>query len=341
MANCPNGHENPDGYRFCGECGERLVTDLGSAPEASPDAAPVQGRGTGRATVPLSAERARDLLHQLGEPEPPATEPAATDDWVSRGRRWLSVRRNQFIAGGVAAGMVIIAVLLASSGGSRSTNAVNSSSTTDGGAGGQAVSSSTTPTTRSGSVATVTAATQSGDTANLTFDVADSPTSVSSSAVASEIGANCQGLESDRATVVSVYATITLTSHVPATVKLGMAVDNFQSSSPAYFLYHYSNGWQCIQAPTSQVISYNQPDQQGGTIVAQIWYVIPNAITPNSSAGNQAQLFVRPQVDLANQVAALQGSGSRWATCRNAVGGNVATVLIVAGGSALDSHCTA
>ncbi len=40
MAKCPNGHENSEGQRFCGECGERIAPTESTAPDtaASPTA---------------------------------------------------------------------------------------------------------------------------------------------------------------------------------------------------------------------------------------------------------------------------------------------------------------
>ena len=119
-----------------------------------------------------------------------------------------------------------------------------------------------------------------------------------------------------------------------------MPVDLYSTSPPAFFLYDYSSGWQCSQELAQQTVNWNQPLDTGGSDVAQIWYVMPDALTPNSPNANQEQLFVDPELLLAGQPAGLQGSGPRWATCQSAFGGNNPPELVVAGGSGLASNCT-
>jgi hypothetical protein len=90
---CPNGHENPEGQPFCGQCGEAI-----SKPKPAVDDAPI--------------------------PEVAATEetqaPGDGAPKTSALPKWLTVRRNQFIAGGVAATVVLVvslALALGSGGG--------------------------------------------------------------------------------------------------------------------------------------------------------------------------------------------------------------------------------
>jgi hypothetical protein len=55
MARCPNGHENPDGQRFCGECGAAIsrVEPTGPPPEGEPtERAAFQRRAPGQAAGP-------------------------------------------------------------------------------------------------------------------------------------------------------------------------------------------------------------------------------------------------------------------------------------------------
>jgi hypothetical protein len=349
MTKCPNGHENADEQQSCGECGEKLVAEDEPAPETSPDAAPVQGGGTGQATVPLSADRARELLQQMSAPEPLPVQlenAAAADDWVSRGRRWLSVRRNQYIAGGAAAALVILIIILAASSGGGSGSAQNvSNSDSGGGTTNTSTPATTTQSdTASGSGATVTATDRDGDKATMTFDVGN-PAPASSSSVSSQIQSNCRGpltgagLDLNRASVVSVNANVTLTSSQAATVELQMPVD-IQSSQPAYFLTQYSSGWQCSEEIAQANISWKTVQPQG-SVQQQLWYVIPDAITPNNAGGQGQNILVDPALLLASQPAGLEGSGPRWATCESGFGGSAPPQLIVAGQDTLSNCSTA
>jgi hypothetical protein len=82
LAKCPNGHENAEDQKFCGECGEPIT-----------------------------------------EPTTPGPEPSATDgNAIFRVPRWLTPRRNRFVAGGVATALVVVvALILVLSGGGGST----------------------------------------------------------------------------------------------------------------------------------------------------------------------------------------------------------------------------
>lgn len=117
-----------------------------------------------------------------------------------------------------------------------------------------------------------------------------------------------------------------------------MPVD-IQSSQQAYFLHDYTAGWQCSQELASQTINWTAPQQPGSSLSAEIWYVIPDAVTPNSPGGSQEQIIVDPALLIANQPASLEGSGPNWATCEDGFGGTANPELIVAGESAL-SNCS-
>jgi hypothetical protein len=97
MPTCSNGHENPEGQRFCGECGEPVTEPKAAAAEV---AAPVLG---GAQTGTASG---------LFEPEADQTPASDGRSLASRVPKWLTVRRNQFIAGG-ALTLVVLAVVLA------------------------------------------------------------------------------------------------------------------------------------------------------------------------------------------------------------------------------------
>jgi hypothetical protein len=77
---CPNGHENPEGQPFCGQCGEAISKPKPAATEET------QASGSGAPTT-------------------------------SRLPKWLTVRRNQFIAGGTAVAVVLAVVLVLALGG--------------------------------------------------------------------------------------------------------------------------------------------------------------------------------------------------------------------------------
>jgi Domain of unknown function (DUF4352) len=93
MATCANGHENAEGQKFCGECGEPI-------PEQAPAVA--EPLAPGAAAVPGQA-----ATH---EEEAPAGSGAA--GLTLTVPKWLTVRRNQFIAGGAAAAVVLVVVLI-------------------------------------------------------------------------------------------------------------------------------------------------------------------------------------------------------------------------------------
>ncbi len=268
----------------------------------------------------------------------------AVTGWATRGRQWLSIRRNQYIAGVGAAALAILIIILATSLGSGSGSSQDVSRSQSGGGASSTTTPATTPqsATDSGSGATVTATDQDGDKATITFDVG-SPAPASSSSVSSQIQSNCQGaltgagLDLSRASVVSVNATVTLTSSQAATIELQMP-DDIQSRQPAYFLTQYSNGWQCSEEIAQANISWKTVQPQG-SVQQQIYYVIPDAITPNNPGGQGQNILVDPALLLASQPAGLQGSGPRWATCESGFGGSAPPQLIVAGQDTL-SNCT-
>ena len=91
VVRCPNGHENPPGAHFCGECGGTLGTQ------------PPVLCSQGHANRPKT-----QFCHECGEMLPAgkvARRPSAAFG------RWLSVNKNRYIAGAVL-GAVVIAVVL-------------------------------------------------------------------------------------------------------------------------------------------------------------------------------------------------------------------------------------
>jgi hypothetical protein len=104
MAECPNGHENPKGQQFCGQCGEPIAEPK---PSATDDAVTAGAAAADEDQAPEAAgSRASGVT--LSVPN------------------WLKVRRNQLIAGGVATALVVVVVLILVLGGSSSNSTTSS-----------------------------------------------------------------------------------------------------------------------------------------------------------------------------------------------------------------------
>ena len=181
--------------------------DAPDPPSGSPDTTP--GEPGADTPVPLSADRARELLNEVGAAGgPEATPPAAAaNTWTTGARTWFSVRRNQYIAAASGIALVALVIIIAASGGSTSGSS-DVSSSNSGGGGVETPSTPTTTSGGSGNTTTVMAMDQDGDTATITFNISDGPMPASGSTIASQVSSNCSGVDVDRAAVVEVNANV-------------------------------------------------------------------------------------------------------------------------------------
>jgi hypothetical protein len=143
MPTCSNGHENPEGQRFCGECAEDLAPKEANASDAGAGPA-LGGDETRESQTPETPAATATSSATGGAVEGTATSENATvpGSPVARFRNWLSVRRNQAVAGGalILVVVVVLVLILGGGGGSSKTNGSASGS-------GSGLGATTTPQT--------------------------------------------------------------------------------------------------------------------------------------------------------------------------------------------------
>lgn len=122
---CPNGHQNTFGASFCRDCGQPIseapvVCAQGHANAATDQFCSECGESLSEA--PIAARVSDAPAPQSAGSEPGgAAEPVQRAD---RAKRWLSQRRNQYLAGGVAIALIAAVVLLVTLTGGSSSHTV-------------------------------------------------------------------------------------------------------------------------------------------------------------------------------------------------------------------------